>query len=259
VARRAGLDRHLVSPLVSFRNVSYRVGGKDILRDFSLDVDAGETVVLLGRSGSGKTTALKMVNRLLRPSVGAVLVEGTTTTNWDPILLRRRIGYVIQEAGLFPHFTVEANVGLVPRLEGRPPQDIRARVHALLEQVGLPPAQFAARYPRELSGGQRQRVGVARALAADPPLLLFDEPFGALDPVTRVELQRQFLELRRRLGKTAIFVTHDVREALLVATRIALLHNGRLAVLATPSEFLKAQGEEARAFLSCLDTQVMPA
>jgi osmoprotectant transport system ATP-binding protein len=248
-----------VSPLVSFRNVSYRVGGKDILRELNLDIESGETLVLLGRSGSGKTTALKMVNALLHSSGGEVVVEGTTTTNWDPIRLRRRIGYVIQEAGLFPHFTVAENVGLVPRLEEWPPEKIQARVHALLEQVDLQPAQFAARYPRELSGGQRQRVGVARALAADPSLLLFDEPFGALDPVTRVELQRRFLDLRRRLGKTAIFVTHDVREALLVATRIALLHNGRLAVLATPAEFLRAQGEEARAFLACLDSTVEPA
>jgi len=245
-----------VNTIVSFRNVSVCLGRKEILRDLSFDVEAGETLVLLGRSGSGKTTALKMVNGLLCPSAGEVLVEGTATTAWHPIRLKRRIGYVIQEAGLFPHFTVAANVGLVPRLEGWTPHDIQARVHALLDQVGLPPAQFASRYPRELSGGQRQRVGVARALAADPPLLLFDEPFGALDPVTRVELQRQFLELRRRLGKTAIFVTHDVREALLVATRIALLHNGRLAVLSTPSEFLRAQGEEARAFLACLDSNV---
>lgn len=248
-----------MSPLVAFRNVSCRIGQKEILRELSLDVEAGETLVLLGRSGSGKTTALKMVNGLLQPSAGEVLVEGIPTTAWDPIRLKRRIGYVIQEAGLFPHFTVEDNVGLVPRLEGWPPADVRARVQALLDQVGLPPAQFASRYPRELSGGQRQRVGVARALAADPPLLLFDEPFGALDPVTRVELQRQFLELRRRLGKTAIFVTHDVREALLVASRIALLHDGRLAVLSTPSEFRRSQGEEARAFLACLDLQVTPS
>ncbi len=238
-----------MTPLVSFRNVSCRLGGKDVLRGLSLDVEAGETLVLLGRSGSGKTTALKMVNALLLPSAGEVRVEGTPTAAWDTIRLRRRIGYVLQEAGLFPHFTVEQNVGLVPRLEG----------HALLEQVGLLPAQFATRYPRELSGGQRQRVGVARALAADPPLLLFDEPFGALDPVTRIELQRQFLALRREIGKTAIFVTHDVREALLVATRIALLHDGRLDVLATPAEFLRAPGEEVRAFLACLDTQGIPA
>lgn len=244
-----------MSALVSFRQVSCRLGGKDVLRDFTLDIETGETLVLLGRSGSGKTTALKMVNGLLQPSAGEVVVEGTATSAWDPIRLKRRIGYVIQDAGLFPHFTVAANVGLVPRLEGWLPQDIHARVQALLDQVGLPPEQFAHRYPRELSGGQRQRVGVARALAADPPLLLFDEPFGALDPVTRVELQRQFLALRQGLDKTAIFVTHDVREALLVATRIALLHNGRLAVLARPAEFLKAQGEEVRAFLACLDIE----
>src|SRR3989475_785259 len=256
---RGGAGRALMTPLVSFRNVSCRLGGKDVLRELSLDVEAGETLVLLGRSGSGKTTALKMVNALLLPSAGEVRVEGTPTAAWDAIRLRRRIGYVIQEAGLFPHFTVEQNVGLVPRLEAWPAEKIRARVRALLEQVELPPAQFAARYPRELSGGQRQRVGVARALAADPPLLLFDEPFGALDPVTRVELQRQFLALRREIGKTAIFVTHDVREALLVATRIALLHDGRLDVLATPAEFLRAPGEEVRAFLACLDTQGIPA
>lgn len=245
-----------MSSLVSFRQVSCRLGGKNILRDVSLEIQTGETLVLLGRSGSGKTTALKMVNGLLQPSAGEVLVESRPTSAWDQIRLRRRIGYVIQEAGLFPHFTVAANVGLVPRLEGWPPEDIRSRVHLLLDQVGLPPEQFAHRYPRELSGGQRQRVGVARALAADPPLLLFDEPFGALDPVTRVELQRQFLALRQRLNKTAIFVTHDVREALLIATRIALLHEGRLAVLASPTEFLRAEGEEARAFLACLDSEV---
>jgi len=245
-----------MTPQVSFRHVSVRLGHKDVLHEFSLDLQPGETLVLLGRSGSGKTTALKMVNGLVLPTSGEVLVEGKPTTAWDLIRLRRRIGYVIQEAGLFPHFNVADNVGLVPRLEGRSPEDIRARVEQLLEQVGLPAAQFATRYPRELSGGQRQRVGVARALAADPPLLLLDEPFGALDPVTRVELQRQFLDLRRRLGKTAIFVTHDVREALLLGTRIGLLHNGRLEVLTSPVEFLKAQGDEARAFLSCLDQKL---
>jgi osmoprotectant transport system ATP-binding protein len=169
------------------------------------------------------------------------------------IRLRRRIGYVIQEAGLFPHFTVAANVGLVPRLEGWKPDVINARVRDLLTQLGLPPDQFAERYPRELSGGQRQRVGVARALAADPPLLLMDEPFGALDPVTRVEIQRQFLDLLRPLDKTALLVTHDVREALLLATRIGVLHNGRLVFLGGRAEFLKAQYPEVRAFHSCLD------
>src|SRR6185295_6938506 len=158
-----------------------------------------------------------------------------------------------QEAGLFPHFTIAANVGLVPRLEGWPPQNIQVRVHELLSQVGLPPEQFAARYPRQLSGGQRQRVGVARALAANPPLLLLDEPFGALDPVTRVELQQQFLDLRDRLNKTALLVTHDVREALLLGTRIGVLHNGRLVFLGGRSEFLEAQDQEVQAFHTCLE------
>ncbi len=245
-------DEHM-SPLVSFRQVSARIGQKDILYDLSFDVEAGETLVLLGRSGSGKTTALKMVNGLLLPSAGDVLIEGIPTTAWDLIRLRRRIGYVIQDAGLFPHFTVAANVGLVPRLEGWQLRDIDARVEYLLTQIGLPPAQFATRYPRELSGGQRQRVGVARALAADPPLLLLDEPFGALDPVTRVELQQQFLDLRDRLNKTALLVTHDVREALLLGTRIGVLHNGRLVFLGGRSEFLKSDEKEVRAFHTCLE------
>ena len=247
------MNERRVSPLVSFRKVSARIGQKDILYDLSFDVEAGETLVLLGRSGSGKTTALKMVNGLLLPSAGAVLIEGIPTTAWDLIRLRRRIGYVIQDAGLFPHFTVAANVGLVPRLEGWQLRDIDVRVEYLLTQVGLLPAQFAGRYPRELSGGQRQRVGVARALAADPPLLLLDEPFGALDPVTRVELQQQFLDLRDRLHKTALLVTHDVREALLLGTRIGVLHNGRLVFLGGRSEFLKADEKEVRAFHTCLE------
>jgi osmoprotectant transport system ATP-binding protein len=245
-----------MSPIVEFREVLYRVGERDILRNFSLQVPPGETLVLLGRSGSGKTTALKMVNALLRPTAGEVRVEGRPTTAWDPVQLRRRIGYVIQEVGLFPHFTVERNVGLVPRLEGWEEPKIRARVQYLLEQVGLDPAQFGLRYPRELSGGQRQRVGVARALAADPPVLLFDEPFGALDPVTRLELQSQFLALRRELGKTSIFVTHDVREALLLANRIGLLHNGALELVTTPAEFRRARTPEAEAFLAVLDESV---
>ncbi|HEV2201082.1 MAG TPA: ATP-binding cassette domain-containing protein [Bryobacteraceae bacterium] len=241
-------------PIVAFRDVSYEAGGRAILDRVSFDVTPGETLVLLGRSGAGKTTALKLVNGLLFPSAGAVEVEGKATTAWDPIRLKRRIGYVIQDVGLFPHFTIAQNVGLVPRLEGREPQAIAARVELLLNEVDLDPREFAARYPRQLSGGQRQRAGVARALAADPPLLLFDEPFGALDPITRLELQDQFLALRRTLGKSAIFVTHDVREALRLGTRIALFHRGRVEALAEPGEFVRSGSEEARAFLACLNS-----
>ena len=237
---------------LEFRDVSYRVGGNLILDKLSFRIEPGRTLVLLGRSGSGKTTALKMLNGLLLPTSGQVHVEDRATTDWDLNELRRSIGYVIQEVGLFPHFTIGENVGLVPRLKGWKPDKVTARVAELLHQVGLEPAQFLHRYPRQLSGGQRQRVGVARALAAEPKLLLFDEPFGALDPVTRVELQDQFLELRDRLRKTSIFVTHDVREALRLGTEIALLHRGRLEVLTTPAEFVKSGGPEARAFLSTL-------
>ncbi len=242
-----------MSAIVEFRGVGFAVQQLAILRELSFTVETGETLVLLGRSGSGKTTALKLVNRLLEPGAGAVLVEGKTTAEWDPIRLRRRIGYVIQETGLFPHFTVAENVGLVPRLEGWPADRIRERVDELLERMNLAPAEFRERYPCELSGGQRQRVGVARALAADPPVLLFDEPFGALDPVTRFDLQRQFLAWRRTFHKTSIFVTHDVCEALMLGTRIGLMCGGRLEMLATPQEFARAQSEEGRAFLASLD------
>jgi osmoprotectant transport system ATP-binding protein len=239
-------------PIVSFQNVSYTAGGRSILNSLSFEVAHGETLVLLGRSGSGKTTALKLVNGLLFATEGKVEVEGVPTRDWNPIQLKRRIGYVIQEVGLFPHFTIAENVGLVPRLEGWEAGRIAARVTELLTQVGLDPREFASRYPRQLSGGQRQRAGVARALAADPPLLLFDEPFGALDPITRLELQDQFLSLRRTIGKSAIFVTHDVREALRLGTRIALLEGGRLSALAEPDEFVRVETPEARAFLACL-------
>ena len=239
--------------LVEFRGVSYEIAGKPILSDLSLRVEPGETLVLLGRSGSGKTTALKMINGMLFPTRGQVLVDGKSTTEWDPIRLRRRMGYVIQEVGLFPHFTVRDNIGLVPKLEGWTPADIDSRVDLLLEKVGMPPEEFRTRYPRQLSGGQRQRVGVARALAADPPVLLFDEPFGALDPVTRLELQQQFLALQRDFKKTSIFVTHDVREAMHLGSNIALLDRGRLDFVAPPREFRSAVSPEARAFLACLE------
>ncbi len=239
-------------PVVSFRDVSFARGGSAILDRLNLEVMAGETLVLLGRSGSGKTTALKMVNGLIFPDSGAVNVDGKPTTEWDPILLRRRIGYVIQETGLFPHFTVARNVGLGPTLEKWPQARIEARTRELLQTVGLDPAEVSGRFPRELSGGQRQRVGVARALARGSSLLLFDEPFGALDPITRHELQQEFLRLRGVFGSTSLFVTHDVREAMKLGTKIALLRNGRADVLATPSGFLTAKSDEARAFAQCL-------
>ena len=236
-------------PFVEFEDAGFRVDGRAILRGFSLAVAEGETVALIGRSGSGKTTALKLVNALLMPTEGAVRVAGRATAEWDPIRLRRRTGYVIQEVGLFPHLTIGRNVGLVPELEGWPAERIGARVRELLELVGLPAAEFAGRHPNQLSGGQRQRVGVARALAADPPLLLLDEPFGALDPITRTELQREFRGLQARLRKTAIFVTHDMREAARVADRIALLGGGRLLAVGTPAELGSSEDREVRAFL----------
>jgi osmoprotectant transport system ATP-binding protein len=239
-------------PLVEFQDVSYEIAGRKILSSISLSVDSGETLVLLGRSGSGKSTALKMTNGMLFPTQGRVLVEGRSTREWDPIALKRRIGYVIQDVGLFPHFTVADNVGLVPKLESWKEPDIVRRVDQLLEQMGMPAEVFRGRYPRQLSGGQRQRIGVARALAADPSILLFDEPFGALDPVTRRELQEQFIELKRDFKKTAIFVTHDVREALRLGTRIALLVQGRLDTVTPADQFESTQTEEARAFLACL-------
>ncbi|HEY7450559.1 MAG TPA: ATP-binding cassette domain-containing protein [Vicinamibacterales bacterium] len=240
---------------VEFRNVSYHALGPDaqrlvILRSLNLSLHRGETLILLGRSGSGKTTALKLVNRLLVPSDGQVLVENRSTLDWDPIQLRRRTGYVMQESGLLPHFTVEQNTALVPRLEGWSPDRMTTRVEELLRLVGLEPASFRRRFPRELSGGQRQRVGVARALAADPPLLLMDEPFGALDPITRAALQREFLALQEQLHKTVIFVTHDLREALLLGTRIALLDSGGLTGVFSPDEFLRTTNPEAAAYVA---------
>jgi osmoprotectant transport system ATP-binding protein len=250
-------------PVLEIRDLAYRIGERWILRGVSLEAREGETVVLLGRSGCGKTTLLKCVNRLLEPASGEIRFQGRPVSEWDPIALRRRIGYVIQDAGLFPHWTVAANVGLVPKLENREPAAITARVNQLLETVGLPPAQFAHRYPRELSGGQKQRVGIARALAADPPLLLLDEPFAALDPITRYELQKQFANLLHAApsgsGKSALFVTHDVREALLLATRIVLLKDGIIDVMASPSDFLAARTEEARAFLASLEQEAETA
>jgi osmoprotectant transport system ATP-binding protein len=235
--------------IVEFRRAAYAVNGRALVEDISFNIQPGETVVLLGRSGSGKTTTLKLMNRLLEPTAGTVFVEGKSTTEWDPIRLRRRIGYVIQEVGLFPHFTVERNVALVPTLEGWHEEKKQARVREMLVLVGLDPEQFARRFPRELSGGQRQRVGVARALAADPSILLLDEPFGALDPVTRSEIQREFRDLRQRLNKTMVFVTHDVREAFILADRIGLMKDGKLEALVAVEDFRKLDHPEAKAFV----------
>jgi osmoprotectant transport system ATP-binding protein len=239
---------------IQFRNVSYRLNtGYELLRGLHLDVLRGETLVLLGRSGSGKTTTLKLINRLLIPSAGDIHVDGRSLHEWDVIRLRRMIGYVIQEIGLFPHFTVARNIGVVPQLEGWSADRIQHRVTDLLQLVGLEP-QLAARYPRELSGGQRQRVGVARALAADPSFLLMDEPFGALDPITRAELQREFLALQKGLGKTVVFVTHDLREALLLGTRVALMEAGCLVTVKTPDEFAKSAEPMVVAYLNAFAT-----
>jgi osmoprotectant transport system ATP-binding protein len=237
---------------LSFRQVGCRRGGQNVLEDVSFEVDEAETFVLLGRSGSGKTTALRLVNRLLEYDSGEILFEGKDLRSLDPIALRRRIGYVIQEVGLLPHWTIAQNVALVPMLQRWPRGKAEERVDVLLEQVALPPEQFAHLYPSELSGGHRQRIGVARALAGNPSLLLFDEPFGALDPITRRDMQRQFLQLRELYRTPAIFVTHDVSEALALGTRIGVLDKGRLELIASPEEFLSAATPIARAFLNTL-------
>ena len=223
---------------VIWRNVrKVYPNGHEALSGVSLEVSPGEVLALLGTSGSGKTTLLKTVNRLIDPSAGEVVVQGRPTAEWNPIALRRSIGYVIQDVGLMPHLTVSANVGIVPKLQGVKKIERDARASELLSLVGLEPGRFARLMPRELSGGQRQRVGVARALAADPPLVLMDEPFGALDPVTRRELQDEFRVWQKRLGMAVIVVTHDTREALRIADRLALLDHGRLVQCGTPADF----------------------
>jgi len=237
---------------IEFHHVSFRLpDGRTLLSDLDLEIHQGETLVLLGRSGSGKTTTMKLINRLLDPTEGEVRVEGKSTLNWDPIRLRRRIGYVIQEIGLFPHLTVEQNIGVVPRLEGWAPERISARARELLTLVGLEPERFASRFPRQLSGGQRQRIGVARALAADPPIILLDEPFGALDPITRQEIQQEFRGLQERLKKTMVFVTHDIREAFVLGNRIGLVKDGKMVLLGPPASLLTSNDPEARAFAAC--------
>jgi osmoprotectant transport system ATP-binding protein len=235
---------------VEFHHVSYRLtGGTPILDDVSLAVAGGETLALVGASGAGKTTVLKLVNRLLVPDAGDVRVQGKDTREWDPIRLRRSVGYVIQEVGLFPHLTVAGNVAVVPRLEGWPDDRVAARVRELLDLVGLPPDAYGGRFPDELSGGQRQRVGVARALAVDPPVLLMDEPFGALDPITRRQLQQEFRRIQMKVEKCVILVTHDMAEALALGDRVGVMDGGRLIWHGTPAAIAECEDARVRALV----------
>jgi osmoprotectant transport system ATP-binding protein len=237
-------------PVIEFEEVGLRLpNGKQLLNAINFSVHSGETLMLVGRSGSGKTTSLKLINRLLTATSGQIRVEGKPVMQWDATALRRRIGYAIQEVGLFPHYTVFQNVALVPKLERWEQKKISARVEEVLALVGLPPAEFAKRYPHELSGGQRQRVGIARALASEPPLLLMDEPFGALDPITRTELRREFKDLQKKLSKTIVFVTHDIGEALMLGDRIALMENGTLLGVYLSKEFLRSEVAAVKAYV----------
>jgi osmoprotectant transport system ATP-binding protein len=251
--------------LVSFDDVSFRYADRSlVLKNVRLALEAGETCAIVGRSGVGKTTLLKLVNRLLLPTAGAVFVEGTDTREWDPIRLRRHTGYVFQDVGLFPHMTVEENVAIVPRLERWPAARIRERVHDLLELLGLPPSAFAERRPRELSGGQRQRVGLARAWAAEPAILLMDEPFGALDPLTRAEVRDVFARVQTQLHTTVMIVTHDMAEAFALAARIGVVDGGELVAYDTPERVAASADPRVRAFIDAVpphpgDSQRPPA
>ena len=244
-----------MSLVIEFDKVSYRYSsGAAVLDDFSLAIESGETLALVGRSGMGKSTILKLINRLLVPESGTVRVDGRATNEWEAINLRRRVGYILQEVGLFPHLNVAQNIGIVPKLENWQKPKIDHRVEEMMELVGLAPKIFRERFPRELSGGQRQRVGVARALAADPPILLMDEPFGALDPLTRVELHREFQNIQTQLRKTIVLVTHDMNEAFALGTKIGVLANGKLAALETPQQILKSENAEVKIFLNALSS-----
>jgi osmoprotectant transport system ATP-binding protein len=230
--------------VIAFEDVCCRRGSQDVLKGVTFSVDAGETLALVGRSGAGKSTALKLINRITAAHSGRVVVHDRDTASWDPIALRRHIGYVLQEVGLFPHMSVRRNVAVVPELIGWSRERIEARSSELLELVGLPSDEFGDRWPDQLSGGQRQRVGVARALAADPPIVLMDEPFGSLDPVTRAELHREFRRIQSTVRKTIVLVTHDMREAFAIADRIGVLDAGRLVAWDRPDR-LRTSSEPA--------------
>ena len=241
----------MATPAIEFRDVSLtRAGGTRVLDHFSLVVETGEVLALVGRSGAGKTTILKLVNRLLPPDAGAVFVEGKDTREWEPIRLRRHIGYVLQDVGLFPHMTLGANVSVVPRLEGWPADRIDRRLTELFDLIGLP--GYQSRWPDELSGGQRQRAGVARALAVDPPMLLMDEPFGALDPMTRAELHAEFRGIQQRLKKTIIIVTHDMGEAFALGDRLGVLDEGRLVACDRPEKIAESSDVRVRRLLDAI-------
>ena len=242
-----------MAAIVEFDHVNFGYhAAPETLVDVTLSIASGEVLVLVGRSGAGKSTILKLINRLLLPTIGVVSVEGRDTREWDGITLRRRIGYVLQDVGLFPHMTVEDNVAIVPRLEGWTPDRRRERVGILLDMVGMPAQTYAGRYPRELSGGQRQRVGLARALAVDPPILLMDEPFGALDPVTRVELRAEFTRIRTALKTTVIVVTHDMAEAFALGHRIGVIDNGGLVACDRPSAIATSTDVRVRRLVETL-------
>ena len=236
-------------PAIELKNAGKRYGDVVVLKDVSLSIAEGETFVLIGPSGCGKSTTMKMMNRLVEPTEGTILIHGKDVSKVDVAELRLGIGYVIQDVGLFAHYTISRNVGLVPELLGWPREKREKRVEELLELVGLPSAKFGARYPNQLSGGQRQRAGIARALAADPPIVLLDEPFSALDPITRERLQDEFLALSERLVKTFVIVTHDIFEAVRLADRIGVFRDGRLVQCGTPRDIVHRPADDEVAAL----------